>query len=87
MPSLWSSMVVARLGCGDMAVSNALGANIFSILVGLGMPWFSYALYTQRNYDGIKDMVTRRFVSSVSRDIGGKGRTTQCEVLTCDRWE
>jgi len=28
------------------------------------------------NYDGIKDMVTRRFVSSVSRNIGGKGRTT-----------
>jgi Ca2+/Na+ antiporter len=28
------------LGHGDMAVSNAIGSNVFDILVCLGLPWF-----------------------------------------------
>jgi len=28
------------LGYGDMAVSNAIGSNVFDILVCLGLPWF-----------------------------------------------
>lgn len=39
VPDMISSIVVARQGRGDMAVSNALGSNIFDILVGLGLPW------------------------------------------------
>ena len=27
-------------GKGDMAVSNAIGSNVFDILLGLGLPWF-----------------------------------------------
>jgi Ca2+/Na+ antiporter len=54
MPTLWSSMVVAKKGYGDMAISNALGANVFSILVGLGLPWFLYPIYTNKPYDGIQ---------------------------------
>jgi len=27
-------------GYGDMAVSNAVGSNVFDILVCLGLPWF-----------------------------------------------
>lgn len=38
-PDLISSVVVARQGRGDMAVANAIGSNIFDILVGLGFPW------------------------------------------------
>lgn len=38
VPDLISSMIVARQGRGDMAVSNAIGSNIFDILVGLGLP-------------------------------------------------
>ncbi|KAJ1462994.1 Sodium/calcium exchanger protein-domain-containing protein [Pelagophyceae sp. CCMP2097] len=44
LPNLISSMVVAREGFGDMAVSNALGSNIFNIVVALGVPWFLYPL-------------------------------------------
>lgn len=40
VPDLMSSIIVARKGKGGMAISNAVGSNIFDILVGLGIPWF-----------------------------------------------
>lgn len=39
IPDLFSSVIVAKQGRGDMAVSNAIGSNIFDILVGLGLPF------------------------------------------------
>lgn len=39
VPDLISSIIVAKQGRGGMAVSNALGSNIFDILIGLGLPW------------------------------------------------
>ncbi|CAM9403045.1 unnamed protein product [Phaeothamnion confervicola] len=39
MPDCLASMIVARQGEGMMAVSNALGSNIFDILFGLGFPF------------------------------------------------
>lgn len=39
IPDLISSSIVAKQGRGDMAVSNAVGSNIFDILFGLGVPW------------------------------------------------
>ncbi len=42
VPDLISSVVVAKQGRGDMAISNAVGSNIFDILVGLGLPFFIY---------------------------------------------
>ena len=31
---------VVIIGYGDMAVSNAIGSNVFDILLCLGLPWF-----------------------------------------------
>lgn len=42
VPDLIGSVVVARQGRGDMAVSNAIGSNIFDILFGLGLPWLAF---------------------------------------------
>jgi K+-dependent Na+/Ca+ exchanger-like protein len=39
VPDTIGSMVVAKQGRGDMAVSNAVGSNVFNILFGLGIPW------------------------------------------------
>ncbi len=39
VPDLLSSLFVARRGRADMAISNAVGSNIFDILVGLGVVW------------------------------------------------
>uniref|UniRef100_A0A8D3B5I9 Sodium/calcium exchanger membrane region domain-containing protein n=1 Tax=Scophthalmus maximus TaxID=52904 RepID=A0A8D3B5I9_SCOMX len=39
VPDCMASLIVARQGMGDMAVSNSIGSNVFDILVGLGLPW------------------------------------------------
>lgn len=39
MPDVISSLIVVRQGLGDMAVSNAVGSNVFDILICLGIPW------------------------------------------------
>jgi len=48
IPDLLSSVIVARQGHGDMAVSSSVGSNIFDILVGLPVPWILYILAKQR---------------------------------------
>ncbi|XP_042884007.1 probable sodium/potassium/calcium exchanger CG1090 isoform X2 [Penaeus japonicus] len=40
VPDALSSLCVAKQGFGDMAVSNAIGSNVFDILLCLGLPWF-----------------------------------------------
>ena len=45
VPDLLSSVIVARMGEGDMAVSSSIGSNIFDILVGLPLPWLIFILY------------------------------------------
>ena len=39
VPDGISSLIVARQGDGDMAVSNTIGSNVFDILLCLGLPW------------------------------------------------
>merc|ERR1719446_1231418 len=39
VPDALGSIAVALQGEGDMAVANALGSNVFDILLGLGVPW------------------------------------------------
>lgn len=46
-PDCLASLLVAKKGAADMAVSNAFGSNIFDILLGLGLPWM---LQTCCNY-------------------------------------
>lgn len=40
IPDALGSLAVAEKGEGDMAVSNAVGSNVFDICMGLGLPWF-----------------------------------------------
>jgi len=39
IPDLFSSIIVSKQGRGGMAISNAVGSNIFDILIGLGLPF------------------------------------------------
>ena len=45
VPDLLSSVIVARRGNGDMAVSSSIGSNIFDILVGLPIPWILFTAW------------------------------------------
>jgi len=47
VPDMIGSMVVAKQGRGDMAVSNAVGSNVFNILFGLGIPWLLVLLFSK----------------------------------------
>ncbi|KAG7465801.1 hypothetical protein MATL_G00157450 [Megalops atlanticus] len=59
VPDCIASLIVARQGLGDMAVSNTIGSNVFDILVGLGVPWaiqtvaVSYGSAVQINSRGL----------------------------------
>ncbi|KAI4882593.1 hypothetical protein NFI96_026933 [Prochilodus magdalenae] len=57
VPDCIASLIVARQGLGDMAVSNTIGSNVFDILVGLGVPW---ALQTMAIHYGSEVMINSR---------------------------
>ncbi|MEM6994215.1 MAG: sodium:calcium antiporter [Myxococcota bacterium] len=42
IPELVSSATVSRQGRGDMAIANAIGSNIFDVLISLGLPVLLY---------------------------------------------
>ncbi|XP_030280770.1 sodium/potassium/calcium exchanger 1-like isoform X2 [Sparus aurata] len=44
IPDLITSVIVARKGLGDMAVSSSVGSNMFDITVGLPLPWLLYSV-------------------------------------------
>lgn len=39
IPDLITSVLVARKGFGDMAVSSSIGSNMFDVTIGLPLPW------------------------------------------------
>uniref|UniRef100_A0A7N8Y071 Solute carrier family 24 member 2 n=1 Tax=Mastacembelus armatus TaxID=205130 RepID=A0A7N8Y071_9TELE len=47
IPDLITSVIVARKGLGDMAVSSSVGSNIFDITVGLPFPWLLWSLFSE----------------------------------------
>ncbi|XP_019346581.2 sodium/potassium/calcium exchanger 3 isoform X2 [Alligator mississippiensis] len=59
VPDCMASLIVARQGMGDMAVSNSIGSNVFDILIGLGLPWalqtlaLNYGSYIRLNSRGL----------------------------------
>jgi len=44
VPDLITSVLVAKQGHGDMAVSSSIGSNIFDVTVGLPLPWLLWSL-------------------------------------------
>jgi len=48
LPNLFASVLVAKQGLGNMAVSNAFGSNVFNIFVALGFPWMVQTLILDR---------------------------------------
>merc|ERR1711871_779253 len=55
IPDALGSMIVARAGEADMAIANAVGSNVFDILLGLGFPWFLRGVINMSADDNICD--------------------------------
>lgn len=55
IPDLMSSVIVAKQGRGGMAISNAIGSNIFDILIGLGLPWLFILIFTNKGITVVTD--------------------------------
>ena len=45
VPDLITSVIVAKDGHGDMAVSSSIGSNIFDVTIGLPLPWLLYSIF------------------------------------------
>jgi len=48
VPDLITSVLVAKEGKGDMAVSSSIGSNLFDVTVGLPVPWLLYSIINQK---------------------------------------
>nr|XP_015206715.1 PREDICTED: sodium/potassium/calcium exchanger 4 isoform X3 [Lepisosteus oculatus] len=73
VPDCIASLIVARQGLGDMAVSNTIGSNVFDILVGLGVPWGIQTLAV--NYGSEVKINSRGLVYSVVLLLGSVALT------------
>ncbi|OZC08272.1 K+-dependent Na+/Ca+ exchanger family protein [Onchocerca flexuosa] len=63
-PDLISSVIVARKGLGDMAVSSSIGSNIFDICVGLPIPWLlQFAVLWLRSSSSTSSIATIPVIS------------------------
>uniref|UniRef100_A0A183EJC8 Na_Ca_ex domain-containing protein n=1 Tax=Gongylonema pulchrum TaxID=637853 RepID=A0A183EJC8_9BILA len=59
IPDLITSVIVARKGLGDMAVSSSVGSNIFDVCVGLPIPWLLFFIIEPlRNPGSVQDFVS-----------------------------
>jgi sodium/potassium/calcium exchanger 2 len=79
VPDLLSSVVVAKQGKGDMAVSSSIGSNIFDVCVGLPVPWLCYTIFNWKNVTtcsqgvGISICILLTMVLAVIGSIMGSG--------------
>jgi len=64
LPNYVASLVAARQGLGNMAVSNAFGSNVFNIFVGLGVPWLVFICFVNKGQD-YTDLVDDGIVENV----------------------
>lgn len=58
VPDIVSSAIVAKQGRGGMAVSNAVGSNIFDIFIGLGLPWL------------LKSLIQHHYITTSTEGLG-----------------
>ncbi|XP_072545672.1 sodium/potassium/calcium exchanger 4a isoform X1 [Salminus brasiliensis] len=83
VPDCIASLIVARQGLGDMAVSNTIGSNVFDILVGLGVPWGIQTMAV--NYGSVVIINSRGLVYSVVLLLGSVALTVL--GIHVNRWK
>ncbi|KAM7000324.1 sodium/potassium/calcium exchanger 3-like isoform 2-T2 [Tautogolabrus adspersus] len=83
VPDCMASLIVARQGMGDMAVSNSIGSNIFDVLLGLGFPWALRTLIV--SYGSVVTINSKGLVYSVILLLASVALTVLCVYLNCWR--
>ncbi|XP_034545114.1 sodium/potassium/calcium exchanger 3 isoform X2 [Notolabrus celidotus] len=83
VPDCMASLIVARQGMGDMAVSNSIGSNIFDVLLGLGFPWALRTLIV--SYGSEVTINSKGLVYSVILLLASVTLTVLCVHLNCWR--
>ncbi|XP_042274169.1 sodium/potassium/calcium exchanger 3-like isoform X1 [Thunnus albacares] len=83
VPDCMASLIVARQGLGDMAVSNSIGSNIFDVLLGLGFPWALRTLIV--SYGSVVTINSKGLVYSVILLLASVTLTVLCVHL--NRWK
>nr|XP_040031083.1 sodium/potassium/calcium exchanger 3-like isoform X2 [Gasterosteus aculeatus aculeatus] len=79
VPDCMASLIVARQGMGDMAVSNSIGSNIFDVLLGLGFPWALRTLIV--SYGSVVTINSKGLVYSVILLLASVILTVMCVHL------
>lgn len=86
-PDLIASVDVARDGRGGMAVANAVGSNIFDILLGLSIPWLLTLLFIDPELSvGTGDLLESVFLLSVTTIILYAFLNTQRRLTRREGW-
>jgi K+-dependent Na+/Ca+ exchanger-like protein len=70
IPDMISSIIVAKQGRGGMAISNALGSNIFDILIGLGLPWVVLISIKGISLDVVASNITTHILVLLASVVG-----------------
>ncbi|XP_033101125.1 sodium/potassium/calcium exchanger 3-like isoform X4 [Anneissia japonica] len=83
VPDAMASLLVARQGLGDMAVSNCIGSNVFDILLGLALPWFIKT--TLVNYGSFITINSRGLIYSVILLFASV--TATIITIHCNKWK
>jgi len=58
VPDAIGSVLAAKSGEADMAIANAIGSNVFDILLGLGFPWTLVIIFKGENVPVDADGIT-----------------------------
>lgn len=71
IPDLITSVLVARKGFGDMAVSSSIGSNMFDVTIGLPLPWLIFSginqgLYMKVSSNGLFCSVSLLFIMLIA---------------------
>uniref|UniRef100_A0A0A9WUZ3 Sodium/potassium/calcium exchanger 5 n=4 Tax=Lygus hesperus TaxID=30085 RepID=A0A0A9WUZ3_LYGHE len=70
VPQAASSVIIAKQGDGAMALSNAIGSNVFDNLLCLGLPWLLKCLVYQDNFVEISSRsISYSFVILISSTL------------------
>ena len=79
VPDTIASILVAKQGLGDMAVSNSIGSNVFDILLGLALPWTLQIIMAKTIYEQPRCPSMGQFATFVT--INSKGLVVSVAML------